>query len=60
MIVFVRGVYKPPKVEVCVPRDLEWQRSGTSNGGSGTSNGRATALPFEVPGNNIQDQNVKV
>ena len=37
MIVFVRGVYKPPKVEVCVPRDLEWQRSGTSNGGSGTA-----------------------
>ena len=30
-----------------VPRDLEWQRGGTSNGGAGTSSGSALcALPL--------------
>ena len=38
-------------VKKFVPRDLEWQRSGTSTGGAGT-----TALSFEVPEDKIQDR----
>ena len=60
LLVLVEWVYKPPQLENAgflsqwtlngsATWDQEWQRSGTSNDGGGTSNGSTAALPFKAP-----------